>query len=73
MKVKIKFFVDAIMLIAFIVTSISAFMGRSGRELHEISGKIFIAVVLVHFILNWGMFVEMGKSLFKGNENGEMK
>ena len=69
-KIKIKFFVDVVILVSFIVTSISAFLGRNGREIHEISGKIFIIVVIVHFILNWEMFVATGRNLFKKNENG---
>lgn len=69
MKTKIKFFVDTVMLISFIITAVSTFMGRSARDIHGLFGGIFIAVTVIHFILNWEMFVGMGKGLFKKNEN----
>lgn len=65
MKIKIKFLVDTVLLISFVVASISAFMGRGAREFHEISGKIMIAAAIIHIILNWKPYLAILKSAFR--------
>jgi hypothetical protein len=71
MKLKIKLFVDIILLISFIVASVSAFMGRPARELHEISGKIMIVFALIHTIMNWRILATMIKNSFKKPKEAE--
>jgi hypothetical protein len=64
-KIKFKIIVDWGLAIAFALASVSAFLGRDWREVHEISGEIMIALALMHLILNWKIFVSMTKNLFK--------
>lgn len=67
-KIKVKIIVDWGLALAFILASVSAFLGRDLRELHEISGEIMIVLALVHLVLNWKIFVSMTKNLFKSGE-----
>lgn len=65
MKQKIRAIVDIVTLISFIITAITAFMGRGAREAHEISGKIMIVFAIIHFLLNFKMFTALFKSAFQ--------
>lgn len=71
-KIKIKIVVDSLLIISLVLVSISAFSGRSWREVHEISGKAMIVLAIVHIALNWKMFISMFQNLFKSKQsNGE--
>ena len=68
MKVKFKLLVDVVLLVSFVSTVVSLCMGRLGKEVHVLAGSIMIISGIVHFILNWKMFLGLGKAAFSKAE-----
>jgi len=54
------------MLIAFATTAITAFTNNKG--IHDLSGKIFIVLVIIHIILHWNWIYCITKNLFKSKQ-----
>jgi len=66
MKPVINYVLDILMLIAFVITALTSLVIKN-RELHNLFGKIFIALVIFHILLHWKWIFSMTKNLFKSN------
>ena len=75
-KMKIYFWLDILMLIFFIIVSISGlvlftglkFEGIKNQELkniHNYSGLILFIIIAIHFLLHFKWVTSVGKNLFK--------
>lgn len=78
-KLKLKYWVDILMGLSFIIVAITGIMKWSGtlkqlafqREsrhlvtlIHDYTGLLMILLVLIHLILNWKWIISMTKNVF---------
>ncbi len=64
-KLLVYFFIDAFLLIAFILLNN---MHSTGKNLHETLGAVLGAIILVHFFVHWKRIVGYFKRIFKKHE-----
>ena len=69
-SIKTNIILDSLLLVNFLICALSGFFmrnsfwGMSVREIHFISAKILIFLVLVHIILHWGFI----KNILRKND-----
>lgn len=52
-KLRIKFFLDILMFLDLIAIFLTGYLGRKTSELHSFFAYALIALLLIHFVLNW--------------------
>jgi len=62
-KNKLNQIVDFCLVILLIINVVSVAF-RSGREIHVISGVIFVIFILVHLFLHWSGIFRIIKNIF---------
>ena len=61
-KTIINYIVDILMLVEFVITSLTAF---TRSRLHNSAGAIFIILVIIHILLHWKWFVSVTRGFFR--------
>ncbi|MCX6748720.1 MAG: hypothetical protein NT076_03875 [Candidatus Pacearchaeota archaeon] len=61
---KLNYLVDILMAISFIIIILTALNSQRGG-LHSTFGWIFVALVILHFLLHWKWVISITSNFFK--------
>lgn len=62
-KQKLNYFIDFLMLVVLVV-NIFSILNRQ-RDIHEVTGYLFAALVFIHLLLHWRWIAATTKSFFR--------
>ena len=70
-KVKLNYVIDMVMLLVFLICAITGILllvgvrGITIKDIHNLSGIILLALVIIHFVLHWKWIVCITKQCLK--------